>query len=165
MDLLRWRLLMRALAILCVLLLAPGDALAYEQSEPALYSSGSNDPEDETKLAPQQLDSLVAPIALYPDPLLAQILAASTYPLQITQASQWLQAYSKWKTDKLTKEAAKQDWDPSIQALVVFPSVRRQMDQNLQWTTGLGNAFLAQQADVMAAVQDMRQKGKRHGVP
>ena len=103
-----------------------------------------------------ELDSLVAPIALYPDPLLAQIFAASTYPLQIVEAERWLQQHASLKGQALTAAAAKQDWDPSIQALVVFPSVILQMDRNLQWTTALGNVFLAQQEDVMAAVQRMR---------
>ena len=107
-------------------------------------------------MVPEQLDSLVAPIALYPDPLLAQVFAASTYPLQIVEAQRWLQQHTSLKGQAFTAEAAKQDWDPSIQALVVFPSVILQMARNLQWTTALGNVFLAQQEDVMAAVQRMR---------
>ena len=87
-----------------------------------------------------------------PDQLLAQILAAATYPLEIVEASHWLKNNSSLKGEALVQEAAKQDWEPGVQALVMFPSVLDQMDRNLQWTTSLGNAFLAQQEEVMFAV-------------
>jgi hypothetical protein len=109
------------------------------------------------------LDSLVAPIALYPDSLLAQVLAASTYPLEIVQAHRWLKANTKLKGEELTKAAAKQPWDPSVQALVAFPDVLKRLDEGLQWTTDLGNAFLEQQGEVMDAVQRMRKKAKDSG--
>jgi len=107
-------------------------------------------------LLPAQLDSLVAPIALYPDPLLSQVLVASTYPLQIVQASQWLQQNSKLAGTELQDAAKQQNWDPSIQALVVFPDVLQRMSGNIQWTTDLGNSFIAQQAGIMDAVQRLR---------
>ena len=119
---------------------------------------------DKPKLkTPEQLDSLVAPIALYPDPLLAQVLAASTYPLEIVQAQRWFKANAKLTGENLTKAAATQPWDPSVQALVAFPDALKLLDENIQWTTDLGNAFLDQQSDVMDAVQRMRKKAKDGG--
>lgn len=114
-------------------------------------------------LSPQQLDDLVAPIALYPDPLLAQIMAASTYPMEIAEAEQWRTDHPKWQGEKLLKDAKKQNWDPSVQGLVAFPDVLARLSQNIAWTTQLGNAFLAQQSDVMAAVQRMRAKAEQDG--
>lgn len=112
---------------------------------------------------PAELDSLVAPIALYPDPLLAQMLAASTYPLELVEAHQWLEQHSDLKEKALTEAAAQEDWDPSVQALVVFPGVLDRMTENIRWTTDLGNAFLAQQQDVMDAVQRMRLEARNSG--
>ncbi|MBV8844222.1 MAG: DUF3300 domain-containing protein [Bryobacterales bacterium] len=114
-------------------------------------------------LSPQQLDNLVAPIALYPDPLLGQVLAASTYPMEIAEAQQWLRDHPDWKGQKLMDEAKNQNWDPSVQALVAFPEVVNWLSQNISWTTQLGNAFLAQQPDVMAAVQRMRAQAQAKG--
>jgi hypothetical protein len=114
-------------------------------------------------LSAQQLDNLVAPIALYPDPLLGEVLAACTYPFEIAEAEQWVQDHPKWNPSKLMKEAKKQNWDPSIQGLVAFPQVLARLSQNISWTTPLGNAFLAQQTDVMQAVQRMRAQAQAAG--
>ena len=114
-------------------------------------------------MSPQQLDDLVAPIALYPDPLLGQALAASTYPLEIVEAQQWLQSHQNLRGTDLTSAARQQNWDPSVQALVAFPDAMKLLSQNMQWTTALGNAFLSQQADVMAAVQRMRSRAEADG--
>jgi hypothetical protein len=114
-------------------------------------------------MPPQQLDDLVAPIALYPDPLVAEVLAASTYPMEIAEAEQWVRDHPKWKPSKLMDEAKKQNWDPSVQGLVAFRDVLAQLTQNMSWTTQLGNAFLAQQADVMQAVQRMRAEAQAKG--
>jgi hypothetical protein len=114
-------------------------------------------------LSAQELDDLVAPIALYPDPLLGEVLAASTYPFEIAEAEQWVQDHPKWKPSKLMKEAKKQNWEPSIQGLVAFPQVLARLSQNISWTTPLGNAFLAQQKDVMQAVQRMRAQAQAAG--
>ncbi len=114
-------------------------------------------------LPPQQLDDLVAPIALYPDPLLGEILAASTYPLEVVEAHQWVLDHPKWKPSKLMDEAKKQNWDPSVQGLVAFPQALTLLSQDVNWTTSLGNAFLAQQMDVMQAVQRMRQQAYAKG--
>src|SRR6266513_3193297 len=119
--------------------------------------------EEAPRIPNEKLDSLVAPIALYPDPLLAQTLAASTYPLEVIQLEQWY-ANNKYLKDKALADAvAKQPWDSSVQALVAFPDVVQRMAGNIQWTTDLGNAFLAQQADVMDAVQRMRAKAEGTG--
>jgi hypothetical protein len=109
------------------------------------------------------LDSLVAPIALYPDPLLAQVLAASTYPLEIIQLQQWLEKNKNLKDKALVDAVAKQPWDPSVQAMAALPDVVKRLADDIQWTTDLGNAFLAQQSDVMDAVQRMRSKAKETG--
>ena len=119
--------------------------------------------EEAPKLPTGELDSLVAPIALYSDPLLAQTLAASTYPLEIIQLQQWMDRNKNLKGKTLADAVAKQPWDPSIQGLVEFPDVVQRMAGNVQWTTDLGNAFLAQQSDVMDAVQRMRAKAQGTG--
>src|SRR5579871_1172977 len=114
-------------------------------------------------LSPQQLDNLVAPIALYPDSLLSQVLVASTYPLEVTEAAQWLQQNSGLQGQQLTDAARGQNWDASIQALVAFPDVLNRTNSDIRWTTDLGNAFLAQQPDVMNAVQRMRARARDAG--
>jgi hypothetical protein len=114
-------------------------------------------------LQPEQLNDLVAPVALYPDPLLGQILVAATYPLEIVEASQWLQANGGLHGPALIDAAKQQPWDPSVQTLVATPEVLMRLAQNIRWTTDLGNAFLAQQADVMNAVQTMRVRAQRRG--
>jgi hypothetical protein len=114
-------------------------------------------------LSPQQLNNLVAPIALYPDPLLGQILVASTYPLEIVEASQWLQRNKNLGGQELMDAAKQQPWDPSVQALVAVPDALAKLNQDISWTTDLGNAFLAQEADVMNAVQQMRARAQNNG--
>jgi hypothetical protein len=115
------------------------------------------------KIPNDQLDSLVAPIALFPDPLLAQTLAASTYPLELIQLHQWLQKNKTLKDKALADAVAKQPWDPSVQAMAGLPDLVKRLSDDIQWTTDLGNAFLAQQSDVMDAVQRMRVKAKDSG--
>ncbi len=114
-------------------------------------------------LSAQQLDDLVAPVALYPDNILSQILAASTYPLEIVEAQQWLMQNQKLQGKALLDAAKHQNWDPSIQALVVFPDVLMRLNSDIRWTTDLGNAFLSQQADVMGAIQRMRGRAQMNG--
>ena len=133
-----------------------------QQAQSQEMSTTTNDQET-TTLAPQELDSLVAPIALYPDPLLAQTLAASTYPLEVIQLQQWMTNNKNLQGKALADAVAKQPWDPSVQSLVEFPDVVQRMAGNIQWTTDLGNAFLAQQTDVMDAVQRMRAKAQGTG--
>src|SRR3984957_3252857 len=147
-------------ALLCALLLLPGDLVAYAQTPPQ-----QDVPPDEAapKIPNDQLDSLVAPIALYPDPLLAQVLAASTYPLEIIQLQQWLTKNKGLSDQALADAVMKEDWDPSVQALAALPDVAKRLADDIKWTTDLGNAFLAQQSDVMDAVQRMRAKAKDTG--
>src|SRR5579871_4196368 len=114
-------------------------------------------------LSPEQLSNLVAPIALYPDNLLGQVLAASTYPLEVVEAAQWLQQNRGLQGQQLVDAARQQNWDPSIQAMVVFPDVLNRLASDVQWTTALGNAYLAQQSDVMAAVQRLRAEARANG--
>jgi len=113
--------------------------------------------------SPQELQQLVAPLALYPDALVAQILAAATYPTQIVEADRWMQGHSKLKGEELGKEVDKQDWDPSVKALAQFPSVLENMDKNLSWTSSLGEAYVNQPDDVTNAVQTLRQDAEKNG--
>ena len=119
--------------------------------------------EQPAKIPSDQLDSLVAPIALYPDPLLAQVLAASTYPLEIMQLQQWLTKNNGLKDKALQDAVMKEPWDPTVQALAALPDVVKRLSDDIQWTTDLGNAVLAQQSDVMNAVQRMRAKAQEKG--
>jgi hypothetical protein len=113
--------------------------------------------------SPQELQQLVAPIALYPDALVAQILAASTYPTEIVEADRWMERHSDLKGDKLAKEVDKQDWDPSVKALAQFPFVLENMDKNLSWTSSLGEAYANEPENVTNAVQEMRQQAQKAG--
>ena len=117
------------------------------------------------QLSRDQLEQLVAPVALYPDPLLAQILMASTYPLEVVEAARWVKvpANQALTGDGLTNALQALNWDPSVKALAPFPRVLENMSEQLQWTEQLGNAFLAQQGDVMAAVQTLRHEAMAAG--
>jgi hypothetical protein len=150
------RSLRTLLALVCAALLVPGEGvlLAQEAAKPAPAA---------VKLPPDQLDSLVAPIALYPDPLLAQTLVAATYPLEIVQLQQFLAKNPKLKDKALADAVAKQPWDPSIQSMAAVPEVVKRLADDIQWTTQLGDAFLDQQSDVMDAVQRMRKKAQDKG--
>jgi hypothetical protein len=149
--------LIRTVAVaVALVLIAPRGALLLAQQPPSY-------PPPSQTLTPDQVDDLVAPIALYPDPLLSQILVASTYPLEIVQADQWLQRNSGLTGPALTQAVQQQNWDPSVQALVVFPDLIKRLSQDITWTTNLGNAFLAQQSDVMDAIQRMRSKASQAG--
>ena len=141
---------------LCIVPLTVGDSFVWAQDA---SSSGNQS----STIPPDQLDSLVAPIALYPDPLLAQVLAASTYPLEIVQLGQWLDKNTNLKGQALADAVAKEPWDPSVQSLSGVPDVAKRLASDIQWTTDLGNAFLAQESDVMAAVQRMRKKAEEKG--
>src|SRR5262249_8914037 len=144
----------------CVIVMLPGDVSLLAQSTPPASSPTA---EQSVRLPPDELDSLVAPIALYPDPLLSQTLVASTYPLEIIQLQQWLEKNKNLKDQALADAVKKQNWDPSVQAMALLPDVAKQLSENIKWTTDLGNAFLAQQDDVMNAVQRMRKKAQDAG--
>jgi hypothetical protein len=111
----------------------------------------------------EQIEQLVAPIALYPDTLVAQVLAASTYPVQVVDADRWRQAQGYASPDQIAAGADAQTWDPSLKVLTAFPQVLAEMDRNLQWTTDLGNAYYNQPQDVLQAVQVMRQRAQAAG--
>ena len=128
---------------------------ASAQSPPA--STPASAPADQA-LKPEQLDALVAPIALYSDTLLAEVLMASTYPLEVVQAARWVDENKNLKGDALKAEADKQGWDDSVKSLTATPSVLAMMSSKLDWTQKLGDAVLAQQADVMDAIQRLRAK-------
>jgi len=111
----------------------------------------------------EELDQLLAPIALYPDSLLAQIFMAATYPLEVVQAGKWTKANQNLKGDALAAALEKQDWDPSVKSLVNFPQVLDMMNEKLDWTQKLGDTFLAQQKEVMDTVQKLRAKAEAQG--
>jgi hypothetical protein len=148
------------LVIVCTVVLTTGDTLALVSSS---WQESTSAQSQTSKIPPDQLDSLVAPIALYPDPMLAQVLAASTYPLEIIQLQQWLEKNESLKDKALADAVAKQSWDASVQALAALPDVVKRLADDIRWTADLGNAFLAQQSDVMDAVQRMRKKAQDKG--
>ena len=154
-------------ATVCTLSMASGDVQAYaaQSTLPAAPSAtqAAAPAAPVTKLPADQLESLVAPIALYPDPLLAQVLVASTYPLELVQLQQWMAKHKDLKDKALVDAVKKEDWDPSIQAMAALPDAVKQLADNIKWTTELGNAFLAQQSEVMDAVQRMRAKAQDKG--
>jgi hypothetical protein len=140
-------------------------------AQPPYPASGQVDPRQGDGQAPlpagpldaEQLEQLVAPIALYPDTLLAQVLAASTYPTQVVEADRWRQAQGYASADQIAAGADAETWDPSLKALVAFPQVLAEMDRNLRWTTDLGNAYYNQPQDILQAVQVMRQRAQAAG--
>ena len=149
----------------------PGPAAQTPASAPAAETpaAGTPAPAPAPRAAPifraEQLDQLLAPIALYPDALLAQILMAATYPLEIVKARRWFQdpRHAALRGDALAAAIEAEGWDPSIEALMAFPQILRMMDVNLDWTEKLGDAFLAQQADVMDAIQRLRHQAAAAG--
>jgi hypothetical protein len=127
---------------------------------PPLFSQDSS----QTKVLKQEeLDQLLAPIALYPDDLLAQILTASTYPLEVVEAERWIKKNKDLKGDALKSALEKQPWDKSVKSLVPFPDVLAMMSEKLEWTGKLGDAFLAQEKEVMLTVQNLRKKADKEG--
>src|SRR6266446_810176 len=152
----------KTLLALALLMTIPVAVLAQTADNPPAPSSSaqptSQQPPSAELLKPEQLEALVAPIALYPDELLANVLAASTYPLEIVQSDRWLKERKSLKGDALKKEVDKQSWDDSIKALASTAEVLTMMSDKLEWTKNLGDAFLAQQPDVMDAIQRLRTK-------
>src|SRR6516164_535952 len=142
--------MMRAL-FFALLLLVPMTALAQTQQTPASNTQ---------LLKPEELDQLVAPIALYPDNLLSEVLMASAYPLDIVQAERWLRGHKNLKGDQLKAAIAKEDWDDSVKSLIATPDVLAMMSEKLDWTEKLGDAVVDQQPDVMDAIQRLRAKAQ-----
>lgn len=138
--------------LLLALLFAPLAFAEDNQNQPA-----------QPAFSQQELDQMLAPIALYPDALLSQVLMASTYPLEVVQAARWSRAHPDLKGDDAVKAVEKNNWDPSVISLVAFPQVLAQMDDKLDWTERLGDAFLDQQDQVMDTVQKLRQKAREAG--
>lgn len=137
-------------------------ALIIPATAPVAFAQNTSQQQAE-KLSQAQLEALVAPIALYPDPLVSQVLMASTYPLEVAEASNWIKANSKLKGDALNKALQQQTWDASVKSLTAFPPVLEMMGTQLSWTQQLGNAVLAQQSDAMNAIQALRAKAKQSG--
>ena len=148
--------------LLAAMLLALTPALAQQNQTAQPVGSEAVAPANKT-FSQQELDQLMAPIALYPDALLAQVLMASTYPLEVVQAARWVKANPKVSGKALEDAMAKQTWDPAVKSLTSVPQVLQQMNDKLDWTQKLGDAFLAQQADVMDTVQTLRAKADANG--
>jgi hypothetical protein len=148
----------------------PQQQQAYAPQQPspgygqAEMQQGYGQPQPQVQpLNAQQLEQLAAPIALYPDPLVAQVLTASTYPAQVADADRWRQAQGNAPTEQIAAGADTQNWDPSVKALTAFPQVLAEMDRNMRWTTDLGNAYYNQPQDILQAVQIMRQRAQAAG--
>ena len=140
-------LIARVFALSLALMLAQADALAQGRPIPSQ----------------PQLDQMLAPIALYPDALLSQILMASTYPLEVVEAARWSGSHPDLAGDDAVRTAENEDWDPSVKSLVAFPQVLARMNENLQWTQSLGDAFLSQEQQVMNTVQNLRHRAQEAG--
>ncbi len=156
----------QAVASALMLLLVPmtvGDLYAQDGPPPPPADSGAQAGAPYRPLPAEDLNRLVAPIALYPDSLVAQTLAAATYPAQVASAEQFVQANGGAPPEQLAQMADQQPWDPSVKALTAFPQVLSNLSQNMQWTTELGNAYYNQPQDVMSAVQAMRQRAYSAG--
>ena len=138
----------------------PENLLAMQEAQAPAQSTQA--PQYATK-TPEQLQQLVAPIALYPDSLVAQILSAATFPEQVVEADRWVQAHPDLTGEALAQAVDQEPWDPSVKALTAFPSVLGNMDKNLSWASTLGDAYYNQQQDVMDAVQVMRQRANEAG--
>jgi hypothetical protein len=141
------------LIALVVFILAP--ISVFSQTFPSLAAAA-----DKQLLKPAELDQIVAPIALYPDPLLSEVLMASTYPLEVVQAERWLNGNQSLKGDQLKDAVDKQPWDDSVKSLIATPSVLEMMNSKIDWTQKLDNAVIDQQADVMDAIQRLRAKAQ-----
>jgi len=146
-----WRPLTKAVAVsVAFLLLLPQVAVAQGAGDAKTFKQ-------------EALDQLVAPIALHPDSVISQILMASTYPLEVVLAARWAKQNEKLKGNALAAALEKEEWDPSVKSLVNFPQVLQMMSEKLDWTAKLGDAFLAQQKDVMDTIQKLRKKAEAEG--
>ena len=153
----------RVIQVAGVVLFAVG-IICFASAQPSEPSADVSPPGIE-RLTAAQLDQLTAPIALYPDPLLGSVLAAATYPLEVVEAARWIDdpSHAALKGDALATALEPQSWDASVKFVVSFPEVLRMMNSNLEWTEELGDAFLAQQSDVMDAIQRLRARAQASG--
>jgi hypothetical protein len=153
-----------SLLLVLLFVICPLNISAHQDAPPPTQGAPqAAPPPPYTQSTPEQLQQLVAPIAMYPDSLVAQILAASTFPEQIVEADRWVQEHQDLKGDALGKAVDQQPWDPSVKALTAVPAVLGNMDKNLSWTSSLGDAYYNQQQDVMDAIQVMRQRAEKAG--
>ena len=161
--------LLGAMLVSCLAAVSAQEAATGDAAVPAEAITEQVDPgvEEAVETAegfpPEQIEQLLAPIALYPDALLAQVLMASTYPLDIVQASRWIRDHGDLEGEALEQAAAEQGWDPSVQALVFFPDQLARMNDNLDWTQDLGEAYLGQEQEVLDTVQRLRQEAHDAG--
>ncbi|MEM6675585.1 MAG: DUF3300 domain-containing protein [Planctomycetota bacterium] len=144
-----------------LLALLPVAGVAAQATVPSAEKPSAE--KDDGKPSQEELDQMLASIALYPDELLSQVLMACTYPLEIVEADRWTKEHKDLKGDALAKELEKTDWDPSVKSLVNFPEVLASLSENLDWTQKIGDAFLADQEAVMDTVQSLRAKAKEAG--
>ena len=149
--------------VVCSTLIIAGAPTELLQAQDASQPAPASAPPAVAPLTSSQLDALVAPIALYPDALVAQVLAAASYADEVAFADLWLAQNQNLQGAALTQAVDQQSWDPSVKALTQFPSVLHNLAKNLSWTSSLGQAFENQQSDVMAAVQVMRAKAQAAG--
>ena len=148
---------------IALILLRPPCALAQEPLAVPAPASAVPAAAVQRVFTQQELDQLLAPIALYPDALVAQILMASTYPLEVVEAARWVRAHPDLKGDQLQSALQEQGWDPSVKGLAVVPQVLTMMDEKLDWTEKLGDAFLSQQQAVMDTIQSLRARAQAAG--
>jgi uncharacterized membrane protein YgcG len=149
--------------LLLLLMVATAAVFAVAAQTPPTQQQGPQPGQPYDLETPEQLQRLVAPIALYPDSLVASILAASSYPSQIAEANNWIAPRRNLSPEELAAQADKQPWDPSVKELLAFPPVLQNLSSNLSWTSELGDAYYNQQADVMNAIQAMRREAKKNG--
>jgi|SRR5580704_15384707 hypothetical protein len=152
--------MMRCVSMLLALTIMAAASLPAAAQQPAPTQAPAPSQADQALLKPEQLEALVAPIALYPDALLANMLAAATYPLEVVEADRWFKENKNLKGDALKTAVDKKEWDDSVKALTATPSVLDMMNDKLDWTKDLGDAMLAQQADLMDAIQRLREKAR-----
>jgi hypothetical protein len=155
--------LIKAMAVFLILLLGAPQGLIAQSTGEAPQEVKTQSTGEEKPFKQEELDQLLAPIALYPDSLLTQVLMASTYPLEIVQADRWAKENKDMKGDALAKALEEQPWDPSVRSLVNFPDVLAMMSKKLDLTQKLGDAFLAQQKEVMDTIQNLRKKAEASG--
>ncbi len=141
------------LVFLSIILAAPPNILGYEA-----VSATTQD-----RISQEELDQMLAPIALYPDSLLAPMLMAATYPLEVVEAARWVSQHPDLKDELLDEALLEKDWDVSVKSLAHFPEVLAMMDENIEWTSRLGDAFLVQKDDVMDSIQELRARAQAAG--
>src|SRR5215207_2065843 len=157
-----WASTLCVIAVMALVFLSGARVRAQENS-PRQEQQQSQQQDQQQRLSQKEIQQLVAPIALYPDALLAQVLTASTYPLEVAMAARWSEKNSKLKADALQNAMQNQPWEPSVKGLTSVPQVLAMMNDKLDWTSRLGEAFLAQPDDVQNAIQTLRAQAETAG--